>query len=323
MVDLVQTMPEPRKSLTNHILMVEPLGFGSNPETCSSNVFQVSRAPDLEETALARQEFEVLVETLMKASIDVLAIQPSQTFRSPDAHFPNNWLSTHSNGTLVLYPMLSPLRRQERLNGALEALRELFELRTIIDLTGHERFCRYLEGTGSLVFDRVNGTAYASLSQRTSQELVEECCRLLNYRSYCFRALGPDARPVYHTNVALALGVGFALLAASSIKEDVERLKIVKKLEESGRELIDISTHQLASFSGNLIQLGTDPSNAKIVISQSGWDALEKAQQRHLERHGDVLVCEVSTIERFGGGSVRCMIAEIFLKRATPDSVRI
>ncbi len=297
------------------VLMVRPAAFGPNPQTAASNRFQVAGARA--DVALrAREEFDGAVDALRAAGVTVQVADDTPEPPKPDACFPNNWVSFHGDGTAVLYPMLAENRRAERRSELLEALpRAGFELRRVVDLSGWEARDEYLEGTGSLVLDRVQRVAYACPSPRTTAAALDDFAAQLGYRVVRFDARGPGGRPVYHTNVLLALGERYAVLCGDSLPDGEERRRVEREIADGGRELVTISVAQMHGFAGNLLGLQARDGRPLVAMSTTAWGCLEPAQRRALERHGEVVTAAIPTIERHGGGSLRCMLAELFLPR--------
>ena len=299
-------------------MMVRPASFGWNPETAGSNRFQAP-APDGGDAAVAAvAEFDALVAALVEAGVSVHAFADRAEPACPDAVFPNNWVSLHADGTVVLYPMLAPNRRLERRPELLAELvaRGGFRIERVVDLTHHELAGRFLEGTGSVVFDHVARRAFACVSPRSDPAVLDELCTELGYEPVVFNATGPGGAPVYHTNVMLAIGRRFALVCAEAIAA-AERSAVLERLADAGRQVETISVEQMARFAGNLLEL-SDPAGAGVLaVSQCGWGSLEEdARARLRAAVGQVVAVPVPAIEDAGGGSVRCMLAEVFLPRA-------
>lgn len=312
-------MSEPSQS-SQHIMLVRPAGFRGNPQTRASNVFQDgSVVPDPRLAQGAQAEFDALVDALQGAGLAPVVFPDLAGGRvSPDAVFPNNWLSTHADGSVVIYPLLAPIRRLER---RLDLVRELedehgFLVTRLIDLSRLEGQQQYLEGTGSLVLDRPAGTAYAVHSPRTHAAALAAFSTATGYRVQAFNARIRD-KAVYHTNVIMSIGSGYALLCRDAVSSPAELRRLEESLESAGHHVIDISLDQACRFAGNCLELA--PATGKrLLISATAVAALTTAQLAMLERHADLLPVAVPLIERHGGGSVRCMIAEIHLPRPTP-----
>ena len=297
------------------VLMIRPEAFGSNPQTLGSNAFQ-SSGGGRTTAARARAEFAGLVEALRSNQVEVHLFEGRAERDAPDEVFPNNWVSTHADGTVVVYPMMAENRRVERRVELFETLttESTYRVSRVIDLTAHERRQRYLEGTGSLVLDRVHRLAYANLSPRTHLDVLGEFSQRLDYEVISFEAVDEQQRPIYHTNALMSVGTGFAMICAAAIRAPAKRAAVVAALRGCGREVIELNPAQLRSFAGNLLEVAT-PDGPLIVLSAGAWQALDEGQRGALRRHGKIAAPAVPTIERFGGGSVRCMLAEIHLPR--------
>ncbi len=295
--------------------MVRPAAFAYNAETAVTNRLQVAGGQPAADAVAARAEFDAMVLTLRAAGAQVCVVEDRPNPPKPDAVFPNNWVSFHADGTVVLYPMLTPNRRIERRADLIDAVcRDLgFIERRRIDLTGHEAAGRFLEGTGSLVLDHRHRVAYACRSPRTDETLVHDWCRQLGYEALVFDAATPDGTPVYHTNVLLWIGEQVAGLGLDWVA-DRDRSRVHASLQASGREVLALPAAALSQFAGNLLELGTPhgPGDRALVMSASAAAALDPALWARLEATTDqLLVIPVPTIERLGGGSVRCMLAEV------------
>ena len=296
------------------VLLVRPACFGFNAEAAQSNVF-ARQSADSGLQAKAVAEFEGLARRLSDAGVEVLLLGDTAEPPRPDAVFPNNWFTTHGDGTLVLYPMATAPRRLERRP---EDVREIagqhgFEVRRVIDLSGHEAEAQFLEGTGSLLLDRCRHRAFASLGPRTHAEVIADFDDQLGYSTFVFDARDPGGRPIYHTNVLLSLGSGFAVLCPGAVAPEYRRA-LLRELEETEREIIELTFAQLRSFGCNVLQL-QGAKGPVIAMSATALAKLQPEQIRRLEKFGDILTAAIPTIEAVGGGSVRCMIAEIHLPR--------
>ncbi len=297
------------------MLMIRPARFGANPETAESNRFQQGRS-DGSTVAAAAREFDGLVRALTDAGIEVHAVADSPQPPKPDACFPNNWVSFHADGSVVLYPMMAPSRRSERRAEPIAALEAAgYRVTRIIDLSGWEARGEFLEGTGSLVLDRCHRTAYACRSPRTTAAALADFAERLHYRVIAFDATGPAGEPAYHTNVMMAIGEGFAVVCAESIPDPAERAQVLSELTHAGHAPITISKAEMLGFAGNLLALRARTGGQVIAMSETAWNSLTPAARRALEAHGRIVTAAIPTIERYGGGSVRCMIAEVFLPR--------
>ena len=302
------------------VLMVRPEAFGYNPETAATNTFQ--RPQDLGDApaaaARARAEFERLAHALGSEGISVCAVDDTAKPPKPDAVFPNNWVSFHDDGTLVLYPMESASRRLERRQDIIDAVvkRLEFKVSHLIDLTHHERQGRFLEGTGSLVLDHIERIAYACTSPRTHPQLVAEWARELEYQAVIFEATDRAGAPLYHTNVLMCIGERAVVIGSGAIAPG-DRDRVLGQLRASGREIIEIGPHEIEAFAGNMLELGTwDEAlgdSRVLVMSDTARRALSPELFAQLSGCTDaVLAVPIPTIEKLGGGSVRCMLAEVF-----------
>ena len=299
--------------------MIEPVAFGRNPDSARTNAFMrdASGVSPEELQASALREFRTLVERLENEGVEVLAFRDSVDSPSPDAIFPNNWVSFHEDGRTILYPMEPPNRRPERRKEILEwlSVEKGFRLKEVIDLSPHELEGRFLEGTGSMVFDRPGRTVYASVSPRTTPSLLREYGERFDLRLVSFHAHDAEGVPIYHTNVSLALGSGVAVLCGEAVRDHSERRALVESLETGGREVVEITMEQLYAFAGNMLALENARGESLLVMSERAFSSLQPAQLRDLERHARLVRSPIPTIEEFGGGSVRCMLAEVFLPR--------
>jgi hypothetical protein len=300
------------------VLMVRPAAFGWNPETRASNRFQAASAPrDTGVAARARDELDAAANALQAAGIEVHLVEDCSPPPRPDAVFPNNWFSTHADGTVVLYPMLAPARRAERRPDALLQLaeRQGFLVRRVLDLTASERRGRFLEGTGSVVFDHLSRLAYACRSPRTDATVLGRLCDELGYEPVVFDAFDAQGMPVYHTNVMLSIGRGFAILCAEALAAG-DRDELLSRLQASGRRVLSIDRTQMARFAGNQLELRDSEGRSRLVMSSVARSSLDTAALGQLERCVEGFVeFDIPTIETVGGGSARCMLAELFLPR--------
>ncbi len=294
------------------VVMIRPSSFGFNEQTAGSNAFQsaVKQEPEVIREK-AREEFDALVRELEAAAVTVYAFDDLPEQKTPDAVFPNNWISFHPDGSVILYPMLAPNRRKERRLDIPEVLRKHYRMERIIDLTGHEAENRYLEGTGSIVFDHINKIAYANRSPRTDEGLLNKLCEAISYEPCVFDAFDRDGNEIYHTNVLMTIGDGFSVVCTRSIPEK-DRNRIAGLLKETDHEVIEISYEQMEHFAGNMIQLRGGGENF-LVMSRNANNILQPEQKSSLERFGRLLNVPLGTIETYGGGSARCMIAGIHL----------
>ena len=302
----------PEAQAAGAVLMIRPRHFGANAETAATNFFQGATHAAPDGAVQAQREFDALALALASAGIRVYQFDGLSKPALPDEVFPNNWLSLHADGTAVLYPLLAENRRRERRPEIVAALQREHgvEVKRVVDLTELESSGQYLEGTGSLVLDRARRVAYAALSPRTHTSALAEFSRALSYEIVTFTAVDRAKRPIYHTNVLLSLGTRFAALCTSSIPDAAERRAVCARIESSGRELIDLSISELEQFAGNLLEL-SGTQGPVIALSAGALGALADEKRRALERHGRLVTADIATIERLGGGSVRCMLAEV------------
>ena len=304
----------------NTVFMVRPARFGFNEQTAGSNHFQqaVAELGAQQAQAQAFAEFDGVVATLRGHGVRVLVFDDTPAPAKPDAVFPNNWVSLHADGTVVLYPMHAPNRRPERRPDILAALRQQFQITDVLDFSSHEQEGRFLEGTGSILFDHVHRVAYACLSPRTDSGLLAAVASRLGYEAVDFRACDAHGQAIYHTNVMMCVGTGFAVLCLASIADAAERAAVTGRLAATGHEIIDITLAQVGQVAGNLLTLRPAAGTGELLaLSQSAFDALTGEQKQALRRHCVLVPLRIPTIETLGGGSARCMLAEVFLPAAT------
>ncbi|MCF0166761.1 MAG: amidinotransferase [Bacteroidales bacterium] len=296
---------------TSKVLMVMPCAFGFNSQTAGSNDFQKKGfAEGAQATAL--REFASFVSLLKANKIEVALAEDTPSPATPDSIFPNNWFSTHEDGTLVIYPMLAPNRRLERKNTVIETIYRNFDVKRVIDLSWWENEGKYLEGTGSMVLDRVNRIAYACLSPRTDREVLEDFCSKLGYTYILFTAKDGKGTDIYHTNVMMSIGTEVAVVCLEAIADEDERARVRESLESTGHKIVEISLKQMAGFAGNMLELTSTDGRRLLILSGSARKALNKSQSQELLRHYRLLSPELDVIENNGGGSARCMLAELF-----------
>lgn len=298
--------------LAGTVAMVRAKNFGANPETLASNAFQAA-VTDGGATERALEEQQLLASALEDAGVRVVWLEPPRDSISPDGVFPNNWFSTHEDGRVVFYPMEAPSRRTERIPMLVDALRNAgFAVGELIDFTAHENDGEFLEGTGSLVLDHVNRVAYAAISTRTHLPLAQSWAEQFGYDLWAFHAVDPSGRAVYHTNVIMGLGAGLAVICLDSIVNANERGLLRERLEATSNAILEISWEQVCQFAGN--QLFLRGRNGPVVaLSNAAERCLSAGQRKLLDDHAERVSVDIATIERHGGGSVRCMLAEIFL----------
>ena len=311
--------------ITNTVLMIRPVQFRMNEQTAVNNFYQKIVENTLPETVntKAAEEFDTMVEKLKKAGINVIVVEDTKDFDTPDSIFPNNWISFHENGTIGLYPMFAENRRLERKDSILEAVEaEGFKIETVVDYTKAEADGYYLEGTGSILLDRENNKAYCALSARADEELFIEFCEDFEYTPVVFSAyqtVNDKRELIYHTNVMMCLGTTFAVVCLASIDDKKERKNLLKHLHEDGKKVIEISEDQVNNFAGNMLQLQGANDHSYLVMSQSAFDSLRPAQVQLLEAHATIISSSLDTIEACGGGSARCMMAEVFLPKTASN----
>lgn len=301
---------------SNNILLVRPSTFSFNSETAFSNTFQKPINESDEEIKKKKlQEFDAFVTTLRAKDINVFVVEDTVSPQKPDAIFPNNWVTFHSDGTVILYPMCAANRRHERRLDIIDALKKDFQVNKIINFSTYENDNRYLEGTGSIIFDHTNKLAYACLSPRTDKELFIEVCNELNYQPIYFSSYDRNGKEIYHTNVMMCIADKFSVICLESIADNVEREIIIKSLTETGHQVIDISFEQMENFAGNMLALRTNGNKSILALSRSSFDSLTTIQKNEIEKYSELVPLSITTIETMGGGSVRCMIAEVFLPK--------
>ena len=303
------------KQTTSHILMVRPAGFGFNPVAAESNHFQhkVEGLSESEVKELAMSEFSALSSALREAGVTVNIVEDSPEPKKHDAVFPNNWGTFHQNGTVVLYPMELENRRWERRRNILEMLGEGYKIENEIDLSHYEEDNKFLEGTGSLIFDHPNRLAYACVSTRTNDEVLGDWCKKIGYQAVLFHSVDANGHPIYHTNVMMSMATNYVVICMESIKDEEEKLMLKAKFEETGKALVDISLEQVSNFAGNVIELEDQHGNSLLAMSSRAYGAFTAEQKALIEQYSKIVHAPIPTIEKVGGGGARCMIAEVFL----------
>jgi hypothetical protein len=298
---------------TNSVLMVRPCRFYPNPETAADNAFQarVDCAADALST-VARKEFDAAVQTLRAGGVNVHVFEDTTEPEKPDAVFPNNWISTHHDGRIALFPMYSALRRRERRQDIVEEIRKHYRVTEVIDYSAFEDEGCCLEGTGSLVFDYLNKIAYVSLSNRSNPKVIQRFADDFSYEPVTFTSIGPNGEPIYHTNVMMCIGTVFAMVGLDLIRNKVERQQVRARLEKTGKEIVELSADQIANFAGNAIELHNKGGEKLLMLSSRADQALTEEQRERLSRYARLVSLELPAIE-LGGGSARCMIATIHL----------
>ncbi len=310
------------QQITNTILMIRPVNFRMNEQTAVNNYYMHAMDNVLPATiqVKALQEFDNFVEKLRGVGVNVIVIDDTKELDTPDSIFPNNWISFHQNGTVAIYPMFAENRREERREDVLEILENNdFIIENIVDYTSAEEEAIYLEGTGSLLLDRVNKKAYCALSVRADEDLIIEFCEDFEYTPVSFTAyhtIDSERKVIYHTNVMMCLGEDFAVVCLSAIDDKKERKQLIKELKEDGKEIIVISESQADNFAGNMLQVLGANDERFLVMSEAAYQSLTDNQITTLARYCKIVSSSLETIEACGGGSARCMMAEVFLPKA-------
>ena len=298
---------------TDSVLMIRPARFYPNPETAADNAFQCNADRDSAVlTLMARKEFDAAVQALRVAGVNVHVFEDTAEPEKPDAVFPNNWISTHDDGRIALFPMYSALRRRERRQDIVEEIRKHYRVTEVIDYSALEDEGCYLEVTGSLVFDHVNKIAYVSLSNRSHPKVIQCFANDFSYEPVIFTSIGSNGQPVYHTNVMMCIGTAFAMVGLEGIPDKAERQQVRARLEKTGKEIVELSADQIANFAGNAIELHNKDGEKLLVLSGRAARALTDEQRKPVSRYARLLPVELPTIE-LGGGSARCMLATIHL----------
>jgi hypothetical protein len=304
--------------LTNQIMMIRPANFGFNEQTAANNSFQ-SRDEILDSDALkqvARNEFDEMVSVLRSVGVNVTVIEDTEFPVKPDAVFPNNWISFHENGSVITYPMFATNRRIERREDIIEALKDTFDVKNRYSFEFYEIEEEiFLEGTGSMIFDRPNKIVYACLSERTDVTLINKFCVLMGYKAVTFRSLDRNGKDIYHTNVMMALGKDFVVICLDSVHPDESKKMLLNQFEETDKVVIEITYDQMEAFAGNMLEVLSKDGKRYLVMSQSSYDCLTDIQMSTLKKHTNLLPISIKNIEKYGGGSVRCMMAEVFLPK--------
>jgi hypothetical protein len=295
---------------TSTVFMVKPSCFGFNEETAANNAFQKEGfEKGAQEKAL--NESTNFIKLLQENGINVISALDTLEPKTPDSVFPNNWFSTHEGNILVLYPMFAKNRRAERKQVFLDSIKKHSNYKTI-DLTKWENEGKFLEGTGSMVLDRVNKIAYACKSPRTYEDVLNDFCKQLGFTPILFNAVDKNNTMIYHTNVLMCIGTNFAVICKDTIKDENERKKVIESLEKSGKKIVEISFEQMENYAGNMLEVKNKDGKKFLIMSQTAFDCLNKEQKSVLEKECTILHPKIECIEVNGGGSVRCMLAELF-----------
>jgi hypothetical protein len=307
-----------KKQITSHILMIKPVHFNYNEQTAENNYFQEEidhlSSQKIQDKAL--KEFESFVQKLEDHGIHVVTVSDTEKAETPDSVFPNNWVSFHEDGRVGLYPMFAPNRRRERRHDILEMLKNDFEIRDVIDFSASEKDEKYLEGTGSMILDRSQRIVYAALSDRTDESILREFCQVFDFECITFTAtqnVDGQRMPIYHTNVMMCVAEDFSVICSDTIQNPVEREKVLTSLKNTGKEIIEISEEQMNHFAGNMLQVHNAKGERFLVMSTAAYESLNSNQVQRIEKYGPIIHSSLETIETCGGGSARCMMAEIFL----------
>ncbi|GAB1374544.1 arginine deiminase-related protein [Bacteroidales bacterium] len=299
---------------TSKVLMVRPVRFGFNEQTAGNNSFQ-KRGYELSAQDMALEEFDNFVSLLRANNVEVVVVEDTPEPHTPDSIFPNNWFSTHASGELILYPMCAPNRRLERKEGVLTVIKEIGErgkMKRIVDLTHWEEENLFLEGTGSLIFDRKNRIVFACRSPRCDIAVLEELCEKIDYEFLDFGAYDREGSPIYHTNVMMCVGEKFVVACLDSITNIDERTEFISFVEDCDKELIEITIDQMEQFAGNMLQLRSTDGEQLLIMSATAKRSLTTNQLESLISYCKIISPELESIETNGGGSARCMLAEIF-----------
>lgn len=300
------------------VLMVEPIAFGYNAQTAQNNYFQVEQK-DADIQTKALEEFNSFVDKLKSKGINVITVKDTLDPHTPDSIFPNNWVSFHNDGKVVLYPMFAPNRRVERRSDILEILKDSgFEITEIDDLSHFEDQEKFLEGTGSMIFDHDHKIAYGSVSLRLDEELFRQFCQKFGFRPVVFHSYqnaGDQRLPIYHTNVMMCVADKFVVICLDCIDDELEREKVQEVIKSTGKEIIEISEDQLQQFAGNMLQVQNEAGDKFLVMSETAYKSLTTEQISAIEKYCEIIYSDLNTIETNGGGSARCMLAEVFLPK--------
>ena len=304
---------------TNSILMIRPINFGYNEETAKDNHYQIKELPHKNVNEIAQKEFDNMVKNLRQNGVSVHVFHDDGNEYTPDSIFPNNWVSFHENGDVGLYPMCAENRRMERRPEVLDFLEnEGFTICNIVDYSSAESENKFLEGTGSMILDRENRLAYCSISNRSNEDLFIEFCEDFEFTPIIFNSfqtVGNKRLPIYHTNVMMCVATDYVIVCLDSIDDKKQRKNVSSFIKESGKKLIEISEKQVESFAGNMLELVNDKGESILVMSKSAEDSLNENQKNIITKYSRIISSDINTIETCGGGSTRCMMAEIFLPK--------
>ena len=297
---------------TSNLLMIKPVRFDFNAETAVNNSFQQASA-DQQVSEKAAAEFDRFVSVLSNAGVQVTVVEDTPEPHTPDSVFPNNWISFHDDGTIFLYPMFAVNRRLERKPHVLSVIAEKFRVENTIDLSAYEQQQVFLEGTGSMVLDRENKISYACLSPRTDIQVLHDWCNKAGFRPVAFTSVDSKGDPIYHTNVMMCIADQFAVICLDSIPDETEKHTVIETLKDTKKEIIEISFDQMNRFAGNMLQVQNTNGDRFLVMSSQAYNSLTAEQIKRIEHYNPILHSDITTIETNGGGSARCMMAEVFL----------
>lgn len=300
---------------TSTILMIRPVNFGFNEQTAGSNAFQNRNAEQEQVQARALKEFDNMVSVLCESGVDVTVVDDTREPHTPDSIFPNNWVSFHSDGNVFLYPMMAENRRLERREDIIMRLEDRFSIKHVIDLSRFEHEHKFLEGTGSMVLDRENKIAYACLSPRTDKEVLDVFCKESGFKPVLFHAVDDTGMDIYHTNVLMCIGSGFVVICLESVKDELEKENLLNSFKKTKKQVIDISFDQMNNFAGNMLEVENKSGESLVVMSKSAWNSLNYEQKAILSSFSKPVYSDIGTIESNGGGSARCMMAEVHLPK--------
>lgn len=303
---------------TDTVLMIQPVAFGYNAQTAENNYFQVNSESETTQSK-ALEEFNQFVEKLKNKGVNVIVVKDTLEPHTPDSIFPNNWVSFGSDGKVFLYPMFAPNRRDERRNEILDDVKAKgYKIEEIIDISAPEKDNKFLEGTGSMIFDHDNKLAYGSVSLRLDESLFRDFCSKIGYEPivfHSFQTAGVERLPIYHTNVMMCVADHYVVICLDCIDNELEREKVQEVIKASNKELIEISEDQMQQFAGNMLQVQNTDGKKFLVMSQTAYKSLTEEQVAAIEKYNEIIYSDLSTIEENGGGSARCMLAEVFLPR--------
>ena len=300
-------------SATSNVLMIKPVCFGFNEHTAESNAFQVQSLNDALVQKKALAEFNAFVNVLEANGVHVIIIDDTETPHTPDSIFPNNWISLQDDGRIFLFPMEAKNRRLERRVDIINYFKRNYKVREVVDLSHFESSNKFLESTGSMILDRINKVVYACISSRTDKDVLDNYCDLTGYKQITFTANDPNGLAIYHTNVMMCLAKKFAVICLDAISNELEREMIINSLQQSHREIIAISFGQMNNFAGNMLELKSKTGENLLVMSERAFKSLNDNQINTLKKYCKIIFSALPTIENIGGGSARCMIAEIYL----------